>query len=163
MSDFRELYQEVILDHARHPRNQRELADARHADGFNPLCGDRVTVYARVEGDVVKEVAFRGTGCAISQASASVMTEVLAGHTVAEVEQLFERFHDVVTGAEEEPDAETLGKLAVFAGVKDYPARVKCASLAWHALRNALHAEGTVASTEGEDRAGSSASEEKRP
>jgi nitrogen fixation NifU-like protein len=151
MSDMRELYQEVILDHHKHPRNFGRLAGAnRHAEGFNPLCGDRVTVYALVEGDVVREVAFDGSGCAICVASASVMTEILRGRTLAEIERLYGKFHDVVmSSTDTEVDAETLGKLAVFAGVREFPVRVKCATLPWHALRAALkNPEGAPVTTE---------------
>jgi nitrogen fixation NifU-like protein len=151
MSDMRELYQEVILDHHKHPRNFGRLQGAnRHAEGFNPLCGDRVTVYALVEGDVVREVAFDGSGCAICVASASVMTEILRGRTLAEIERLYGKFHDVVmSSTDTEVDAETLGKLAVFAGVREFPVRVKCATLPWHALRAALkNPEGAPVTTE---------------
>lgn len=139
MSDLRELYQEVILDHGRHPRNQRELPQAnRCAEGHNPLCGDKVDVFLLVEDGVIADVAFEGTGCAISMASASVMTEMLKGKSEAEAEAVFRDFHGMTTG---EVDADTvarLGKLAVFSGVKDYPARVKCATLPWHTLQSAL-------------------------
>jgi nitrogen fixation NifU-like protein len=148
MSDLRELYQEVILDHARRPRNHRELPGARRAVGLNPLCGDRVTVFVEVAGGRIRDVAFQGVGCAISQASASVLTEALRGQTAAEVQRLYERFHDLVTGAAAGPEAEALGKLAVFSGVKEFPARVKCASLAWHALHEALKGEGGTTTTE---------------
>ena len=147
MSDFRELYQEMILDHAKRPRNFRELPGAASAEGFNPLCGDRLTVFVEVENGRVKDAAFQGSGCAISQASASLMTETMKGRSPEEAERLFQVFHDVVTG-EAEPDAAVLGKLSIFAGVRDYPTRVKCASLAWHALRNALRGAGEVATTE---------------
>ena len=135
---MRELYQEMILDHHRHPRNFGKLANAnRHADGFNPLCGDRVTVYAIVEDDVIRDLAFEGSGCAICMASSSLMTETLKGQTVAEAETLFGRFHDLVT--EGTPDVDSLGKLAVFEGVREFPVRVKCATLPWHALRAAIN------------------------
>lgn len=147
MSDLRELYQEVILDHSKKPRNLREMADASgQAQGYNPLCGDRATVYVRLEGDVVKDVSFVGQGCSISTASASIMTEVLKGKTVAEAEALFERFHALVTASPDQAGREAedpaLGKLAVFAGVCEFPVRVKCASLAWHTLKQALEAPG---------------------
>ena len=140
MSDMRELYQEVILDHHKHPRNFGRLAGAnRHAEGFNPLCGDRVTVYAHVDGEAIKDLSFEGSGCAICMASASVMTDELAGKSIDHAEQLFVRFHDLVTGeSAKSPDVDALGKLAVFMGVREFPVRVKCATLPWHALRAAL-------------------------
>jgi nitrogen fixation NifU-like protein len=150
MSDLRELYQEVILDHHRKPRNFRKLEQAnRQADGFNPLCGDKVSVYLRVENGIVREACFIGTGCAISTASASMMTESLKGKTEAEVELLFKRFHELVTG-QLKPDADLseLGKLAVFSGVREYPVRVKCASLAWHTMRAALEGSKETVATE---------------
>ncbi len=138
MSEMRELYQEMILDHHRHPRNFGRLAGAnRHAEGFNPLCGDRVTLYALVEGDVIRDLSFEGAGCAICMASCSLMTEALKGQAVADAEALFGRFHDLVTAGT--PDMDTLGKLAVFDGVREFPVRVKCATLPWHALRAAIH------------------------
>jgi nitrogen fixation NifU-like protein len=140
MSDLRDLYQEVILDHSKRPRNFKKMEGAnRHAEGYNPLCGDKVTVYLLVRDGVVAEASFQGSGCAISTASASMMTETLKGRTVADVEQLFSRFHEMMTSAEE-PSAPPsgLGKLAVFAGVREFPMRVKCAVLAWHTLRSAL-------------------------
>jgi nitrogen fixation NifU-like protein len=151
MDDMRELYQEVILDHHKHPRNFGKLEGAnRHAEGFNPLCGDRVTIYALVDGDAIREIAFDGSGCAICVAAASVMTDELRGKTLAEVELLYGRFHDVVmsdTGTK--IDTEALGKLAVFAGVREFPVRVKCATLPWHALRAALHpAQDDMVTTE---------------
>jgi len=150
MADLRELYQEVILDHHKRPRNCRRPEDAnKHADGFNPLCGDKVSVFARVEDGVISDIAFQGTGCAISTASASMMTESLKGKSEAEAARVFERFHDLVTGkTPPEADASGLGKLAVFAGVRDYPVRVKCATLAWHTLRAALKDAGKTVSTE---------------
>jgi nitrogen fixation NifU-like protein len=138
MSDLRELYQEVILDHHKRPRNFHKLEDAnRHAEGFNPLCGDKIMLYLRVEDGVVRDAGFEGSGCAISTASASLMTEMLKGKTEAESEALFEKFRDLVTG-KSVPDSASLGKLAVFSGVREYPVRVKCAVLAWHTLRAAL-------------------------
>ena len=150
MSDLRDLYQEVILDHYKKPRNFRKIeGPARHVDGHNPLCGDRVTVYAQVEDGVVKDVSFEGSGCAISTASASLMTDALKGKTPAEAEVLFQKFHDLVTGdPQSEPEVEGLGKLEVFAGVREFPARVKCASLAWHTVRAALQGNDTTVSTE---------------
>lgn len=140
-----ELYQNVILEHNRSPRNYRVLQDAnRRAEGNNPLCGDQVTVWLKVEDDVVQDVAFQGSGCAISRASASLMTGAVKGKTRREVEQLFERFHRLVTGQSSPAEAETLGKLAVFSGVSDFPIRVKCASLPWHAVRAALGDGGSV-------------------
>jgi len=148
-SDLRELYQSVILDHYKKPRNFRALEDADHsAEGFNPLCGDRVSVYLKLEGDVVKDVSFVGSGCAICSASASMMTESLKGKTRAEVEALFRRFHELLTGSEEAPAGPALGKLEVFGGVREFPARVKCAILPWHTLRAALEGEAKSVSTE---------------
>ena len=146
--DLRDLYQEVILDHQRDPSNFRELPDATHkADGHNPLCGDRVSLFVKVEGDTIDEVTFRGSGCAISTASASLMTELLQGKTLAEADQLFDGFHRMVAGdgaAETEP----LGKLRVLAGVREFPGRVKCATLAWHTLQAALKEKQNAVSTE---------------
>lgn len=146
--DLRELYQEVILEHARKPRNFRALDHARHAEGNNPLCGDVVTVYVDLEGDLIKDVAFQGSGCAISTASASVMTEILKGKSRAEAEEIFETFHDLVTGKNGAGEHADLGKLAVFAGVSEFPTRVKCAILAWHTLRAALRGRTETVSTE---------------
>jgi len=151
MDDLRELYQSVILDHNKRPRNFREMEDApRRADGHNPLCGDKLTVYVALnDEDCVCDVAFKGQGCAISTASASLMTEFVKGKSRQEVEQAFERFHELVTSAsDEEVPQEGLGKLAVFSGVREYPMRVKCASLAWHTLMAALHESGETAKTE---------------
>jgi nitrogen fixation NifU-like protein len=153
MEDLRELYQEVILDHSKHPRHFGEMADASHrADGHNPLCGDRITVYLRVEGDVIKDVGFQGAGCSISTASASMMADALRGRTVAEAKSLFERFHRLVTSdpshaADNASASSDLGKLAVFSGVCEFPMRVKCASLSWHTMKAALEGEAG-ASTE---------------
>jgi nitrogen fixation NifU-like protein len=140
MSDLTDLYQEVVLDHGKRPRNFGPLEGATHrAEGLNPLCGDHLTVHARVEGDVVREARFEGSGCAISKASASVMTGAVKGRTAAEIDALFDAFHRLVTeGPSAVADPDALGKLAVFGGVHDYPTRVKCASLAWHTLRAAL-------------------------
>ena len=147
MSDLRELYQEVILDHNRHPRNFGAIPEAdRTAEGSNPLCGDRVKVFLKMNGDVIEGVTFEGTGCAISTASASLMTEALRSKTPEEAEQAFEKFHAMLT--EDKLPAADLGKLAVFSGVRQYPMRVKCATLAWHTLRAALHGEGKAISTE---------------
>ena len=150
MSDLRELYQEVILDHNKKPRNFGVLEDATQvAQGHNPLCGDNVTVYLHVEGDTIQDIRFNGSGCAISKASASLMTGELKGKTVAEAETLFQSFHKLVTGPEASEEVlEEMGKLAVFSGVRDYPARVKCASLAWHTVHNALQGKPEPAITE---------------
>jgi len=146
--DLRDLYQEVILDHNRRPRNFGALPDAnRTAEGHNPLCGDRVTVYLHVEGDRVQGISFSGAGCAISTASASLMTEALQGRTVAEARELFHRFHDLLTQGT--GDAASLGKLTVLAGVREYPIRVKCATLAWHTLQAALDQRGDLAGSPG--------------
>lgn len=144
MSDLRELYQEVILDHNKRPRNYRVAEPhTHHADGYNPLCGDKVTIYADVEDGVVKDLSFQGDGCAISTASASILTEAIRGKTVDEAQALFEQFHDLVTLDDAEAGPE-LGKLAVLAGVKDFPNRVKCATLAWHTLHAALDERESV-------------------
>lgn len=149
MSDLRELYQQVILDHNKKPRNYRELEGAnRQADGYNPLCGDKVHVYLHVANDVIQDISFQGSGCAISKASASMMTERLKGKTLAEAEAIFKTFHELVTGASATPAAPELGKLAVFSGVREFPARVKCATLAWHTLQAALAGEDKPVSTE---------------
>jgi nitrogen fixation NifU-like protein len=144
--ELRELYQEVILDHSKRPRNFRALPEASHqAEGFNPLCGDKATIYLRVEGDVVKDVTFKGAGCSISTASASMMTEALAGKSRAEALALFQRFHELLTSDPSkaaENAAPELGKLAVFSGVCEFPVRVKCASLPWHTFRAALRGDG---------------------
>ena len=147
MSDLRDLYQETILDHNKRPRNFKKLEDAnRSADGYNPLCGDKVKVYLRVEDGRVQDLSFEGSGCAISKASASVMTESLKGKSVEEVESIFKRFRDLVMGKRE--DADDLGKLVVFSGVCEFPTRVKCATLAWHALQAALQDSKEAVSTE---------------
>lgn len=151
MDDLRDLYQATILGHNKKPRNFRVLEDASHeADGHNPLCGDSLTLYARVDDEGnLEEVTFQGSGCAISKASASLMTEHLKGKSLDEVQADFDRFHQLVTAPPgEEPNTEGLGKLAVFGGVREYPMRVKCATLAWHALRSALEDGGRTAKTE---------------
>jgi nitrogen fixation protein NifU and related proteins len=150
MSDLRELYQEVILDHNKRPRNFRAIEPpSQKAEGYNPLCGDRITVYLRLKGDVIEDVAFEGSGCAISKASASLMTDALKGRTIDDAGSLFEEFHHMVTApADAQVEIGRLDKLAVFAGVREYPVRVKCASLAWHTLRAALEAKHDVVSTE---------------
>jgi nitrogen fixation NifU-like protein len=141
MSSLAELYQNVILEHNRSPRNYRVMEHAdRQAEGNNPLCGDQLTVWLKLNGDVISDISFQGMGCAISRASASLMTATVKGRSCREAEETFERFHRLVTGTLEPTDAETLGKLAVFSGVSDYPTRVKCASLPWHALKAALSA-----------------------
>jgi nitrogen fixation protein NifU and related proteins len=142
MGDLGQLYQSVILDHNRNPRNFHPMPNAdSSAEGYNPLCGDRLTVWVKMNGEVVEDVSFRGAGCAISQASASLMTTAIKGKTRADVNALFEAFHGMVTGrdtADNQP--REMGKLAVFSGVSEFPTRVKCASLSWHALRNAMAA-----------------------
>ncbi len=139
MSDLRDLYQELIVDHNKRPRNFRKLEEAnRQATGHNPLCGDELTVYLKFEDDKVREVSFQGSGCAISTASASLMTEAVKGKSRAEVEALFDLFHDLATGKSEASESNRLGKLAVFSGVSEYPVRVKCATLAWHTIRAAM-------------------------
>ena len=148
MSDLTDLYQEVILDHNRRPRNFRAMDEAsRTQEGYNPLCGDRLTLYVKLDGDRIADVAFQGTGCAISKASASLMTEALKGKTVGEARELFEKFHEMVTSSPEDA-APDLGKLSVLAGVREYPTRVKCASLAWHTLKAAVAGEQGTVSTE---------------
>jgi nitrogen fixation NifU-like protein len=149
-SELRELYQQVILDHNKSPRNFRKLENANYeAEGYNPLCGDRIDVFIKLENDIVKDISFQGSGCAISKASASLMTSMLKGKSKAEAEELFNKFHDLITGKlGDNPSIDDLGKLAVFAGVKEFPARVKCASLAWHTLQSALSKEEKVISTE---------------
>jgi nitrogen fixation NifU-like protein len=150
MSELRELYQATILDHNKQPRNFRRPADAdREAQGYNPLCGDRVTVYVTLDGDKIADVAFQGAGCAISTASASLMTQAVKGKPLAEALALFEGFHALVTGdPTQEPDVSRVGKLAVFAGVREYPVRVKCATLAWHTLKAALESNPETVRTE---------------
>jgi nitrogen fixation NifU-like protein len=150
MSDLDELYQEVILDHNKSPRNFRILESAnRKAEGYNPLCGDHVTVYLSVEGGVIKDISFEGSGCAISKASASMMTSALKGKTETEAGELFENVHRMLTGETNGRDmSDKVGKLAILSGVCKFPARVKCASLAWHTVNSALRGEKQVASTE---------------
>ena len=146
MSELSDLYQEVILEHNKNPRNFREIPNPdKMADGNNPLCGDALRVYLDLEGDTVKDVSFKGSGCAISKASASMMTQVVKGKSKEEAEVLFEEFHQMVTGGlNVETDENHLGKLKIFAGVLEFPARVKCASLSWHTLNAALHGEDAV-------------------
>lgn len=142
MASLAELYQNVILEHNRSPRNYRMMENAdRRAEGNNPLCGDSLTVWLKLDGDVISDASFHGTGCAISRASASLMTAAVKGRSRSEAEAVFQRFHRMVTGRPEPADAETLGKLAVFSGVSAYPTRVKCASLPWHTLKAALSSD----------------------
>jgi nitrogen fixation NifU-like protein len=150
MSDLRDLYQQVILDHSKRPRNFLKLQGAdRTAEGHNPLCGDEITIYLKMDGDVIQDISFQGAGCAISKASASMMTSALKGKTKAEAEALFGKFHEMVTGNRDTTsDPAGLGKLEVFCGVCEFPVRVKCASLAWHTLRAALDGKGEAVSTE---------------
>lgn len=150
MADLRDLYQEVILEHSKAPRNYRKLEGAqRKAEGYNPLCGDRFTVYLQMDGDSIQDIGFQGSGCAISKASASMMTQSLKGKTRAQADELFHRFHNVVTGQPPTSgDQPELGKLTVFSGVCEFPARVKCATLAWHTLQAALEGTQDAVSTE---------------
>lgn len=151
MNELRELYQEVILDHNKSPRNRGELPEANgEAEGYNPLCGDQIHVSVEVEDGIVKDVRFTGKGCAISTASASLMTEAIKGKTVEEVHEIFRRFHDMVTDAasDDEAFAEDFDSLAALSGVKEFPVRVKCATLAWHTLNEALEGGGHIATTE---------------
>jgi len=150
MSDLRELYQQVILDHSKKPRNFRKLDSAnRTAEGYNPLCGDQINIYLQLEDDVIRDISFQGSGCAISKASASMMTASVKGRTKTEAQVLFEKFHKMVTGGlDTSVNQHELGKLAVFSGVCEFPIRVKCASLAWHTLHAALEGKGETISTE---------------
>lgn len=147
MSDLRDLYQQVILDHNRKPRNFRKIADAnRSAEGYNPLCGDQITLYLTVADGVIKDAAFQGSGCAISKAAASMMTASVIGKPEGEVDALFHRVHAMLTGTN--GGATEVGKLAAFAGVREFPSRIKCVTLAWHALQAALSGTGQPVSTE---------------
>jgi nitrogen fixation NifU-like protein len=146
-AELQDLYQEVILDHNRRPRNFRAIEDGASAEGFNPLCGDRVTVYLKVEDGSIKDVSFQGSGCAISKASASLMTESVKGKTLEEAKALFDRFQRMITAPADSP-IDNLGKLTVLAGVRQFPVRVKCASLAWHTLQSAVDERADVVSTE---------------
>jgi len=149
MGSLATLYQDLILDHNRAPRNYRVIDDAnRRAEGNNPICGDRLTVWLKLEDDRIRDISFQGSGCAISRASASLMTLAVAGRTKLEAEQLFDRFRQLVTGSLELADTGTLGKLAAFGGISEFPARIKCASLAWHALKAALEQPEAVVTTE---------------
>ena len=147
MSDISDLYQELIIDHSSRPRNFKVLDPVHSAEGYNPLCGDRLTVYLRMDGDLIVDASFQGEGCAISKASASLMTESIKRKTRVEVEKIFSQFHDLVTGVGI-PDIENLGKLAAFSGLREFPIRVKCGMLSWHTLRAALKRETAVVSTE---------------
>lgn len=147
--DLRDLYQEVIFDHNRNPRNFRVIDDAdRKVEGFNPLCGDRLTLFLKMDGDMIVDASFQGSGCAISTASVSLMTEIVKGKTEQEANDLFKIFHEMTTGKDEQINLEAVGKLAVLAGVREYPARVKCATLAWHTLDAALKNKQKAVSTE---------------
>lgn len=150
MDDMQELYQEIILDHSKRPRNFRKMNDAdRKVQGFNPLCGDKITLYMKIEDGVVQDVSFEGSGCAISTASASMLTEALKGKTEKEANELFEKFHALVTVPPDDPaECEGLGKLAAFSGIREFPMRVKCATLCWHALQAALENKDLKVSTE---------------
>lgn len=150
MDELRELYQEMILDHYKKPRNFHKLdAGNHHAEGYNPLCGDRVTIYLLVENDTIRDISFEGSGCAICTASSSLMTEILKGRKLSEMESYFGKFHELVTSdPTTPPDHEGLGKLAIFAGVREYPIRVKCATLPWHTLQAALEDESETVTTE---------------
>jgi nitrogen fixation NifU-like protein len=149
MADLRDLYQEVILEHSKAPRNYRQLGAANHhAEGFNPLCGDHFTVYLEMEGDAIRDVSFQGSGCAISKASASMMTQAVKGKSKAEAGKLFDTFHKLVTTGEVNGNQSDLGKLAVFSGVSEFPVRVKCATLAWHTLEAAIEGKQDPVSTE---------------
>ena len=157
MSELSELYQETILEHNKNPRNFREIEDAnKSADGNNPLCGDALRVYVKMDGDTVADVAFKGSGCAISKASASMMTQAVKGRSKQEAEELFNEFHEMVTGGLDPEQEEThLGRLKIFSGVLEFPARVKCAILPWHAAMAAVEGKTTPVTTETEDLSGS--------
>lgn len=150
MSDLRDLYQDLILDHHKRPRNRHKMAHPTNtAEGYNPLCGDRVTVYVKVDQGKVADISFEGSGCAISTAAASLMTQYLKGKSVEEAEKTFEDFHRMITSSDEDAEAvERLGKLAVLQGVREFPTRVKCATLAWHTLHSALTGNQETVSTE---------------
>ncbi|HSQ69859.1 MAG TPA: SUF system NifU family Fe-S cluster assembly protein [Steroidobacteraceae bacterium] len=147
--ELKDLYRDVIVDHNRNPRNFRPMPDAdRQAEGFNPLCGDRLTLYVRLDGDRIADVSFQGSGCAISVASASLLTESVKGRSIEEADRLFGTMHDLLTDDEADVDTAGLGKLAALSGVREFPARVKCASLCWHTLEAALHRRDAAVSTE---------------
>ncbi len=150
MADLNELYQQVILDHNKKPRNFKQLEHAnREQEGYNPLCGDQITIYLEMDGDVIKDVSFQGSGCAISKASASMMTTAIKGKTRAEAETLFDEFHRMVKGElDPETEAHHLGRLTILSGVREFPARVKCASLSWHTMHAALEGKQKAVSTE---------------
>jgi nitrogen fixation NifU-like protein len=149
IDDLRELYQEVIFDHNRNPRNFHVMENAnRTVEGFNPLCGDRLTLYLNIQADIIEDASFQGSGCAISTASVSLMTEMVKGMTEQEAQNMFKIFQKITTGKDDDVKLEELGKLQVLAGVKDYPARVKCATLAWHTLAAAIKNEEKSVSTE---------------
>jgi nitrogen fixation protein NifU and related proteins len=149
MADLRDLYQEVILEHSKQPRNYRALDPANHkAEGYNPLCGDHFTIFLQMDGDAIRDISFQGSGCAISKASASMMTQAIKGKSRAEAEGVFRKFHDLVTGHAKQASGEDLGKLAVFSGVSEFPVRVKCATLAWHTLQAAMEGKQEAVSTE---------------
>ena len=157
MAELEDLYQEVILDHNKRPRNHRSIDGAsHHANGYNPLCGDKVSIFVKVDGDRISDISFQGSGCAISTASASILTETLKGKTRDEAEALFQKFHGLVTGKGPANGA-SLGKLAVFSGVSEFPVRVKCATLAWHTLHSALAGSGEMVTTEPPEDAGEGA------
>ncbi len=149
-NEFRELYQEIIMDHNRSPRNFHKMEDATHTlEGQNPLCGDHYTIYLKIKDGVIDDVSFSGSGCAISKASASVMSATVKGKTLEEAERYFELFHKIVTGEVEASEhIDELGKLAAFSGVSEFPVRVKCATLPWHTMHSALHGDDTAVSTE---------------
>ena len=147
--DLKDLYRDVIVDHNRNPRNFRPMPDAdAHAEGFNPLCGDRLTLYVKLDGGTIRDVTFQGSGCAISVASASLLTESVKGKTVPEAERLFASMHELLTRDDSTVDVASLGKLGALSGVREFPARVKCASLCWHTLDAALHREAAPVTTE---------------
>ena len=151
-SDLRDLYQEVILDHSKNPRNFRIIEHANHtAEGFNPLCGDRLKLYLIIEGGQIKDVAFQGSGCAISKSSASMMTASIKGKSTKDADQIFQEFHQMLSGKNHLHDNSKLGKLSVFSGVSEFPVRVKCATLAWHTLKAGMETDGKVVSTEEEN------------
>ncbi|MBN2425383.1 MAG: SUF system NifU family Fe-S cluster assembly protein [Calditrichaceae bacterium] len=149
-AEFRELYQEIILEHSKSPRNFRRMEDATHKlEGRNPLCGDQYTIYLKIENGIIADISFEGSGCAISKASASVMTSVLKGKSIAEAKKLFEQFHDIVTGVKTTGDDTDISrKIAAFSGVAEYPVRIKCATLAWHAMRNSIEGVTNSVTTE---------------
>ena len=151
-SDLRDLYQEVILDHSKNPRNFRVLEHANHmAEGFNPLCGDKLKLYLAIDSDQIKDIGFQGSGCAISKASASMMTAAIKGKTTKEADSIFQEFHQMLSGKNHAANHSKLGKLSVFSGVSEFPVRVKCATLAWHTLKAGMETSGKVVSTEEEN------------